>query len=409
MPRTFAVVGASVAGASAAAALREEGFDGRLVLVGAEPHLPYDRPPLSKGYLAGTFPREKLALRPAGFWEQQDVELRLGTRATALDPARRELTLDDGEQLRWDALLLATGGRNRTLPVPGAELEGVHSLRTVDDADRLAEAASRASSAVVVGMGFIGSEIAATLRGRGLAVTAIEPFSTPLERVLGAEVGAALAALHEEHGVECLFGEGVEAFEGTGRVEAVRTSSGRAVPCELAVVGVGIVPVTELAETAGLAVDDGILVDACLRASAEGVYAAGDAARHAHPLLGEPVRVEHWTNAVEQGRAAARAMLGRPEPYDAVHWFWSDQYDANLQYAGHHRTWDELVVRGSLEERRFVAFYLEGGVVRAAVALNMGRDLRRSIPLIRSRARAEPAKLRDPEVDLRTLAPAAER
>jgi 3-phenylpropionate/trans-cinnamate dioxygenase ferredoxin reductase subunit len=403
MDRTFVVVGASIAGASAAATLRDEGFDGRIVLLGAEPHLPYDRPPLSKGYLTGSFPAEKLPLRPPGYWEEQEIDLRLGARATALDPGARAIELEGGERLPYDAVLLATGGRNRRLPIPGAELPGRFDLRTVDDADRLREAVAAAGRAVVVGMGFIGSEIAASLRSLGLEVVAIEPFRAPLERVLGLEVGRVIGELHAEHGVELLLGESVAAFEGDDRIRGVRTSTGRVVGCDLAVVGVGIVPAVELAEAAGLTVDNGILVDELCRTSAEGVYAAGDVARHFHPLHGAHIRVEHWKNAVEQGAAAARSMLGRGEPYAEVHWFWSDQYDANLQYLGHHTSWDELVVRGSLDERRFVAFYLEHGVPLAAVGMNAGRDLRRAAGVIRAGKPVDPALLRDPEVDLRTL------
>lgn len=400
---TIVIVGASLAGVSAAATLREEGFDGRVVLVGAEPRLPYDRPPLSKGYLKGETAIEKLDLRPSSFWDEEEIELRLGSTVASIDPAARELELVGGERRPYDGLLLATGGRNRTLRVPGAELDGIHDLRTLTDADRLREAAAKGGRAVVVGMGFIGSEIAASLRQLGLEVTAIEPFSAPLERVLGPEVGRAIAALHVEHGVTCRFGEGVSAFEGAGRLERVLTASGGSVECELAVVGVGIEPATELAETAGLTVDNGIVVDERCRTSAEGVWAAGDVASHFHPLLGRHVRVEHWQNAVEQGAAAARDMIGVGAPYAEVHWFWSDQYDENLQYAGHHTTWDELVVRGSIDERRFVAFYVEAGIVRAAVALNSGRDLRRSIPLIRQGTPVDRDALVDPSVDLRTL------
>lgn len=404
MRRTFVIVGASIAGASAAATLRDEGFDGRILLVGAEPHLPYDRPPLSKGYLTGSFPADKLLLRPPGFWDEQEIELLLGRPVVALHPRERAIELAGGERLAYDGLLLATGGRNRRLPVPGADLPGSYGLRTRDDADRIRAAISQARRAVVVGMGFIGSEIAASLRTLGLEVVAIEPQRAPLERVLGVEVGRVIAELHAEHGVELLLGEGVAAFEGDDRLRQVRTSTGRLVECDLAVVGVGIAPATELAEAAGLAVDDGILVDERCRTGAEGVFAAGDVARHDHPLHGRRIRVEHWQNAVEQGAAAARSMLARSEPYAELHWFWSDQYDANLQYLGHHTRFDELVVRGSLEERRFVAFYLENGVPLAAVGLNAGRDLRRAAGLIRARQAVDRALLRDPEIDLRTLA-----
>jgi 3-phenylpropionate/trans-cinnamate dioxygenase ferredoxin reductase subunit len=239
-------------------------------------------------------------------------------------------------------------------------------------------------------------------------VKAVEPFRVPLERALGPEVGQVVADLHSEHGVEAFYGEGVESFDGDTRVRRVVTSSGRRIECDLAVVGVGIEPAVDVVARTGVAVDNGILVDELCHTNVEGIFAAGDVANHLHPLFGRRIRVEHWRNAIEHGAAAARSMLGAGEPYADVHWFWSDQYDANIQYAGHHREWDELVVRGSLEERSFVAFYLTDGLVDAAVAVNSGRDLRRAQAVIRARVPVEPAKLRDPEVDLRELVPAVD-
>jgi 3-phenylpropionate/trans-cinnamate dioxygenase ferredoxin reductase subunit len=404
VPRTIVIVGASLTGGTAAATLRDEGFDGRVVLVGAESELPYERPPLSKGYLKGETPREKLLVRPEAFWAERAIELELGVAAERIDVAGREVELADGRRLAYDGLLIATGGRNRRLHVPGEQLDGIFDLRAIADSDAIREAAGSAGRAVVVGMGFIGSEVASTLRGLGLEVVAVEPFAVPLERALGQEVGGVIADLHREHGVEAHYGEGVEAFEGDGRVARVVTSSGRRLECDLVVVGVGIEPAVDVVAGSGVEVDNGILVDELCRTSVDGIYAAGDVARHQHPLFGL-VRVEHWRNAIEHGAAAARSLIGKGEPYAEVHWFWSDQYDANIQYAGHHRDWEELVVRGSLDERRFVGFYLVGGVVRAAVAVNAGRDLRRAQALIRAQAPVDPAQLRDEDVDLRTLAP----
>lgn len=404
-PRTIAIAGASLAGASAAIALRDEGFAGRIVLVGDEPELPYERPPLSKKYLSGEQAFERALVRPAAVYEEQAIELSVGTAVASIDAHERALVLADGRRIRADRLLVATGGRNRRPPIPGLDLPGVHDLRTRTDSDALRAELQPGRRAVVVGMGFIGSEVAATLRGAGVDVVAIEAFSVPLERVLGLEVGKALAALHADNGVELVLGEGVAALEGDGRVRVVRTSSGRTVECDLVVTGLGIQPNTELVHGTGVDVDDGIVVDEFCRTSVEGIFAAGDVARHHHPVFGTQVRVEHWLNAIEQGGAAARSMLGKGVPYAELHWFWSDQYDANLQYAGHHRDWDELVVRGSLEERRFVGFYVRDGVPHAAVALNMGRDLRRSFGLLRARRPVDAAFLRDPDVDLRTLAP----
>jgi 3-phenylpropionate/trans-cinnamate dioxygenase ferredoxin reductase subunit len=401
----FVVVGASLCGATAAVTLREEGFDGRLLLIGAEPELPYERPPLSKQYLRGERPLEGFLVRPREFYEEREIELRLGVAATGIDPREPAVELSGGERVPCDRVLVATGGRNRRPQIPGLDLEGVYDLRTLTDADRIRAEIAPGRRAVVVGMGFIGSEVAASLRMLGLDVVAIEAFSVPLEHALGEEIGRTLAELHAEHGVETVFGDGVAAFEGAGRVRRVVTAAGREIECDFAVAGLGIEPATDAVAGAGVALDDGILVDELCRTNVEGVYAAGDVANHYHPLFGRHVRVEHWLNAIEQGAAAARSMLGKGEPYDHLHWFWSDQYDTNLQYAGFHAGWDELVVRGRLEERRFVAFYLERGVVRAVIALNQGREVRRAQPLIRGRVRADPAALRDPDVDLRTLAP----
>ncbi len=397
------IVGAGLAGASCAWTLRGSGFDGRIYLVGEEAEPPYDRPPLSKEYLRGEKAREDLLLKPLAWYEENAVELLLGTRVVGLDLAWRRVTLEGGSSLAYDALLLATGGRKRRLRVPGSELEGVFDLRTLADAEGLRALARPGRRVALVGMGFIGSEVAASLRSLGVEVAAVEYFPVPLYRVLGEEVGRVIAEVHREKGVELVLGEAVTAFEGSKRVQGVRTASGRVLECDVAVVGVGIAPAAELAEEAGLPVEDGILVDAACRTLAPGVYAAGDVARHEHPLFGR-IRVEHWQNALKQGEVVARAMLGSASPYDDVHWFWSDQYELNIQYAGYQTRWEKLVFRGSLEERRFVGFYLDGGVVRAAVAFNMGRELRRAMELIRRRVPVTEGVLQDPGVDLRALA-----
>jgi 3-phenylpropionate/trans-cinnamate dioxygenase ferredoxin reductase component len=404
-PRTIVVVGASLAGASAAFALREEGFDGTIVLIGDEPELPYERPPLSKKYLSGDQPFEKALVRSIEQYDEHAIDLELGAIASRINTRERSVELTDGRSFRADRVLIATGARNRRPPIPGLDLAGIYDLRTRADADRLRAELVPGRRAVVVGLGFIGSEVAATMRGAGLEVIGIEVFAVPLEPVLGSEIGSVLADLHREHGVELLLGDGVQEFVGDRRVKGVRTNTGRIVECDFAVVGLGVSPSIDLAESAGLELDNGIVVDELCRTSIDGILAAGDVANHFHPVFGERVRVEHWLNAIEQGAAAARTMLGGAAPYSEMHWFWSDQYDANLQYAGHHREWDELVVRGSLEERRFVAFYMKDAVPQAAVALNMARDLRRSIGLLRARRRFEPAALRDSDTDLRTLAP----
>ncbi len=392
------VVGGGLAGASAISTLRAQGFDGRITLLGEEPLPPYERPPLSKEYLRGEA-AEPSFVRPAAWYEEQEVELRLGVRVLEVLPDDREVLLEGGERLRYDRLLVATGVRNRRLEVPGSDLPGLHDLRTVADADRLREAARGASSAVVVGAGLIGCEVAASLRLVGLEVTVVEPLPTPLHRVLGPELGRVVEAMHRDHGVRFALGEGVARFEGSGRAEAVVTEGGRRLEGDLIVVGVG----TRADAPAGVADERGVVpVGPDLAAAAEGVYAAGDVAEHDHPILGR-IRVEHYDNAIKMGETAARNLLGAGEVFDDPHWFWSDQYDSQLQVAGYATSWDQMVVRGSLEERSFAAFLLEGGVLRATVTLDRKLDARRSLPLIRAQARPDPALLADPEVDLRTL------
>ncbi len=404
---TFLVVGANLTGGAAVRTLRDEGYDGRITLVGEEPDHPYERPPLSKEVLRGERPFDSALLVPPEWYGEQEVELRLGERVTALDVADRSVTLASGEALGYDRLLLATGARNRVLRVPGADLPGVFSLRTRSDAEAIRSAAAGSSKAVIVGAGFIGLEVAASLRTLGLEVEVLEALSAPLLHALGPELGDVFRRIHEDHGVRLRFGDGVEAFEGDGRFERVRSTSGRTVEADLVVVGVGVRPNDELAAAAGIEVGDGVQVDAGLRTSAEDVFAAGDVASHLHPLFGR-IRVEHWDNALKQGAAAARAMLGRGEPFDDVHWFWTDQYEHELQVAGVARTWDELVVRGSLEARTFVAFYLERGIVRAVAGLGRTKDVRRAMPLIRAGRPVDRAALRDEDVDLRRLARATE-
>jgi 3-phenylpropionate/trans-cinnamate dioxygenase ferredoxin reductase subunit len=397
----FVIVGASLAGGSAAAALREGGFEGEITLIGAEKQLPYNRPPLSKGYLRGQDRFEDQLVNPASFYPDQHIALRLGVSATAIDAGRKRVTLDGGETVPYDRLLVATGGRNRALTTPGADRAGIFQLRTLEDCDRIRAVATAGRRAVVVGMGFIGSEVAASLRQMGVDVTAIEGHPVPLARVLGPEVGGVLAAIHREKGVELVLEDTVAAFEGEGRVERVRTRKGRVLPCDFVVAGIGIVPNAELLGAAGAGVDNGVLVDAHCRTTLPDVYAAGDVANHLHPIFGR-LRVEHWNNGLQHGRAAARAMLGHPEPYDYVHTFWSDQYEHTIEYVGFAAEWDRLVFRGQPSSRKFLGFYLKDGIVRAAVGLDRGGDpedpkseseLREAVTLIRDRARVEPARL----------------
>jgi 3-phenylpropionate/trans-cinnamate dioxygenase ferredoxin reductase component len=404
MPETLVLVGANLTGGEAAATLRQEGFDGRVVLIGAEPRAPYERPPLSKEYLRGEFSFEQALLRPSNFYDDNGIETRFGVRASEVHAAEQVVELEGGERLPYDKLLIATGGRNRRFPIPGLDLEGVYDLRTVDDCDRIRAESAPGRRAVVVGMGFIGSEVAASLRQLGVDVVVVERDPVPLRRVLGEEVGRVMERIHLDQGATLIFEDTVASFEGEGgRVGRVRTGHGRLIECDFVVMGLGIEPVTELLADTGVEIDNGIVVDEYCRTGVEGIYAAGDVANHYHPVFDRRIRVEHWQNALKQGPAAARSMLGKGDPYDEIPWFWSNQYDSNLQYAGFHTEWDELVVRGSMEERNFVAFYLKGERVRAAVSVNRGKDLRRSMRLIKAQSSVDTTKLRDPEVDLRTL------
>ena len=404
MAETFVIVGAGLAGGGAAATLREEGFDGRVVLIGAESQPPYERPPLSKEYLRGESPFEQALFQPPDFYSENDIETRFGVRVTHVDATEKVVDLDNGESVPYDALLVATGARNRRIPIPGLDLEGIYDLRTVADSDRIRAESSHRHKAVVVGMGFIGSEVAASLRQSGVEVAVVDRNTVPLRRVFGEEVGRVVEGIHRDHGTELIFEDKVAAFEGTGRVEQVTTQRGHRIECDFVVVGLGVEPVTDTLADTGVELDNGVLVDEYCRTGVEGIYAAGDVANHYHPVFRRHIRIEHWQNALRQGPAAGRNMLGKNEPYDEIPWFWSDQYEHNIQYAGFHTEWDELVARGSTEERNFVAFYRKDGLVLAAVAINRGRDLRRSIPLIKNQVEIPASKLSDPDVDLRTLA-----
>ncbi len=407
MQQQFVIVGANLAGGTAAITLREEGFDGEIVLIGAEPHLPYERPVLSKEYLQGKKPFEEALLKPLNFYAEHTIQTRLGVRATRVDPRQQVVELEDGDRVHYDKVLVATGVRNRRFRLPGMELERIYDLRTVADADLIRAESRPGRRAVLVGMGFIGCEVAASLRHYEVEVTVVESFKTPLCRVLGEQVGRTFEAFHREHGVQMFFEETVTAFEGKRHVQRVVTSSGRRLDCDFVVVGIGVEPVTDILAGTDVKLENGIVVDEYCQTNVDGIYAAGDVANHAHPVFGRLVRVEHWQNAIHQGRAAARSMLGKREPYSDVHWFWSDQYDYNVQYAGFHSGWDELVVRGSLEERNAVVFYVQEQRIAAAVAINRGKDVQRVMPLIKARVQVDPDKLRDENVDLRSLMPGA--
>ncbi len=403
-PKSIVIVGASLAGAKAAETLRAEGYEGRLVLVGDEAERPYERPPLSKDYLRDESGREKVFVHPEGFYREQAIELRTGTTVSAIDPTLRTATLADGERIEWDRLLLSVGAEPRRPPIPGIELDGVMTLRSLPDSDRLRQAIASGGPLLVIGAGWIGCEVAASARQMGAEVTLIERESLPLLGVLGAEVGALYADVHREHGVELLPESAVEAFEGTGLLERVRLAGGRTIDCGAAVVGVGVAPRTGLAAAAGIAVGEGVLVDAHLRASAPGVFAAGDVASAEHPFYDRRVRVEHWANALNQGPCAARNMLGKGEPYERIPYFFSDQYEVGMEYTGLVDGDSRVVMRGDPSTRELMVFWLDGqSRVLAGMNINVWDVTETVQALIRAGRPVDEARLTDPGVPLEEL------
>jgi 3-phenylpropionate/trans-cinnamate dioxygenase ferredoxin reductase component len=391
---TVLVVGASLAGLRAVQALRRAGYDGRIQAIGAERHLPYDRPPLSKQVLAGAWDAERIALLRPGEEAELGVAWRLGARAAGLDLAARRVRLEGGEEVPFDGLVIATGAAARGLPGTPPGLAGVHTLRTLEDSLALRAAFDRGPRVAVIGAGFIGAEVAATCRGRGLEVTLIEALAAPLEHALGAAAGRVIAELHRDHGVDVRLGAPVAGLEGAGRVERVRLADGTALEADLVVVGIGVAPATAWLEGSGLALRDGVVCDAAC-AAAPGVVAAGDVARWPNPRFGESMRIEHWTNATEQADAAVATLLsgrGAAEPYAPVPFFWSDQYDRKIQFAGRAAPGDETaLVDGSLEERRFVLLYGRRGRLCGVLGLNRPRLVMHYRERIRAGARFEEA------------------
>ena len=405
-PQTIVIAGAGLAGAKAAQTLREEGYEGRVVLLGAEHERPYERPPLSKDYLRGETGRDKVYVHGEAYYDEHDIELRTGTAVEAIDSTSDEIVLAGGERLGYDALLLATGARPRRLTLPGADLEGVYELRTLADCETLRELMVDGARVAVIGAGWIGAEFAASVRQKGLDVTVVEPMAVPLERVLGPEVGAIYRDLHAEHGVRMLLGHGVAAFEGDEHVSAVRTDDGSRVACDFVVVGVGVAPRVELAQRAGIEVAGGIVVDEFLQTSRPGVFAAGDIASAWHPLYERGIRVEHWANALNHGVAAARSMLGARVAYDRIPYFFSDQYDVGMEYSGYAPTWDAVVMRGDPVTREFIAFWLRDGRVLAGMNVNVWDVTEAIQALIRSGEPIDRQRLADPGTPLTELLPA---
>jgi NADPH-dependent 2,4-dienoyl-CoA reductase/sulfur reductase-like enzyme len=402
----YVIVGASLAGAKAAEALRDEGFDGGVVLIGAEDELPYERPPLSKGYLQGKDARDSFIVHDEGWYAEHDVDLRRATIVTSIDRSGHRVEFDNGDFVPYDRLLISTGASPRRLDIPGGGLDGVHYLRTVGDSDRLSAALRGGGPVVVAGGGWIGLETAAAARGYGCEVTIVEPESGVLQRALGTEVGEIFADLHRSHGVTFRFGESLSEVTGSdGAVTGAITATGEELPARAVIIAVGIAPNTALAADAGLDVDNGIVVDQALRSSDPDIFAAGDVANAFNTLLGRRIRVEHWGNALASGPIAARSMLGKDAAYDWVPYFFSDQYDLGMEVAGlpEAGTYDDVVYRGDKDSLEFIAFWLADRVVVAGMNVNVW-DVNDDIQaLIRTGAEVDVARLTNPDVPLTEL------
>jgi 3-phenylpropionate/trans-cinnamate dioxygenase ferredoxin reductase subunit len=398
------IVGASLAGAKAAEALRTGGFDGAVTLIGDEAVRPYERPPMSKGYLRGEESFDAAAVHAESFYEEHGIDLRTSTRVTAIHPYTNEVEVEGGERFAYDRLLLATGAAPRRLSVPGSELEGVKYLRTAADSDAIREASVSGGPIVIIGAGWIGSEVAASARQLGADVTVVDVATLPLERVLGPEMGSVYLDLHQSHGVKFRLGVGIESIRGSKAVEEVRLADGKVLPAGTVVVGVGVTPRTELAEAAGLEVDNGVVTNEYLETTVQGIFAAGDVANSYHPRYGQRFRLEHWSAALNQGPAAARNMLGDRQPYDKVPYFFSDQYDLGMEYRGWALPSDELVVRRGKGEQEFIAFWLRNQRVVAGMNVNIWDQGDAIQALIERSAKVDRKKLADPDTDLVAVA-----
>lgn len=401
-PNHVVIVGGGLAGGKTAEALRAQGYSGTVTLVAAESHLPYERPPLSKAYLMGKAQFEEAVLHPAAWYRENNVDLRLGTRVTSVDLGARTASLDDGSQLDYDKLVLATGSVARRLPLPGADAAGVHTLRTVEESDAIRAHFGEGRRLAIIGGGWIGLEVAAAARASGTAVTVIEAADLPLLAVLGPELATVFADLHRANGVDLrLATRTAEITTADGRATGVRLADGSTVEADGIVIGVGVAPDVSLAESAGLAVDNGVLADASLRASDPHVYVVGDIANHDHPVLGMRVRVEHWANALNQPAAAVASLLGGDAAYTELPYFYSDQYDLGMEYIGHapRGSYERVVVRGDLDKREFVAFWVDAGSrIKAAMNVNVWDVVDQVKPIIAAGRAVDPERLADPGV-----------
>lgn len=404
MTERVLIIGAGHAAGQAIATLKQKKFAGKIMLVGEEPYLPYQRPPLSKKFLAGEMPPERLYFKPPGFYDEPNIEMRLNTRIEAIDPDRHRVITAAGDTIVYDKLILATGSRARRLPVDGDDLAGVHYLRSIDDVNRIREEIEHAKRIVIVGAGYIGLEVAAVTRQLGLDVTVLEMADHVMSRVVSPQVSAFYEAEHAAHGVNLMLSTGLGAFRGDGRVDRVETADGQTIAADFVIVGIGVVPNTELASAAGLKVDDGIVVDERCQASDPAIFAIGDCTSHPNRIYDRCVRLESVHNAVEQGKTAAANIAGDDVRYVQVPWFWSDQYDLKLQIAGLSGGYDQVLLRGDPVERSFACLYLKGGRLIAVDGINSPRDFMQSKALIADRAEINPQQLVDTGVALKDLA-----
>lgn len=401
---TVIVIGAGEAGGQAAISLRQNGYTGRVVVIGDEAYVPYERPPLSKAFMAGESELERMYMRGADFYPENKIELKLSTTVSSINRAGKSVTLANGETMTYDKLVIATGGRVRKMTCPGAQLSGVHYLRSIDDVLGFRDKVIADANLVIVGGGYIGLEVAAVAVKRGCRVTVIETTPRVLSRVVSPEMSAFYTNVHSKAGVNIVTSTTVTAFNGTDKLESVACNGGQVFPADLAIVGIGILPNVEIAQSVGLETDNGIVVNEFAQTSDPDIYAAGDCTNHPNDLLGRRLRLESVPNALSQGKAAALHMLGKPEKYAEVPWFWSDQYDLKLQMTGINDPGDTLVIRGSMEDRKFSACYLRDGVLVAVNAVNMSKDFLQSKKLIAAKVKVDPVKLADASIALKDVA-----
>jgi len=401
--QTFVIIGAGQAGGWAAKTLRDQGFEGRVIIVGDEDFAPHERPPLSKEVLLGDAEKESCLLWPPGTLEDADIEIRLGLSVKSIDANSHTMSLANGETLAWNKILIATGGRARSLDVDGVDLDGVYTLRTIEDAEGIRARLTAGAKVLVIGAGWIGLEVAAAARKRDASATVVEVADRVCARALTENMSQWIHALHERHGVDIRLTTAFSHFAGDGKLQKAVLGDGSEIDCDIAVIGIGLIPNTELAESAGLDIENGIVVDENGQTSHPDIFAAGDVTNHPNALLGRRVRLESWENAQNQAINSAKAMLDIKEPYSEIPWFWSDQYDANIQMMGLPEEWDQTVTRGDRETGEFIEFYLKDGELQGAAAINNPRDLRFTRRMITSGRKFEADTLADPDVKLQKL------